>query len=212
MDTCSHFTLEHTDMAAFHHSPPDILNLLTEGRGITNKVNSRQSSLSTSAMWVIRSLPSSTCNTPKDTSSKFLPKICLQKALHPQSAQPSWGDAHSAAHRELQGVWDRQHLDHTIPGVHSLGQLVITLIRLCATDRERLFELFYGIISTNLASSGTSQHSHYKESKSTQQDAQLLTFIMENYSQQKCHFNSLQFLVTINIFISLFSFSYTCGS
>lgn len=44
MDTCSHFTLEHTDVAAFHHSPPDTLNLLRDGRGVTSKVNSRQTS------------------------------------------------------------------------------------------------------------------------------------------------------------------------
>lgn len=56
-----------------------------------------------------------------------------------------------------------------------------------------------------------SEHSHCKQSKSTHQDAQLLTFIMENYSQQKCHLCSVQILVIINIFISLLSFLYTCG-
>lgn len=44
MDPCSHFTLEHTDMATSHHSPPDTLDLLREGRDTTNKVNSRQTS------------------------------------------------------------------------------------------------------------------------------------------------------------------------
>ena len=36
---CSHFTLEDIDMAAFHHSPPDTLNLLRDGRGVTNNVD-----------------------------------------------------------------------------------------------------------------------------------------------------------------------------
>lgn len=89
--------------------------------------------------------------------------------------------------------------------------MTITLSSLWATHRERLLELFCGIISTSIASSGTSEYSHCKQSKSTHQDTQLLTFIMENYSQQKCHFSSVQFLVIINIFISLLSFSYTCG-
>lgn len=38
-----------------------------------------------------------------------------------------------------------------------------------------------------------------------------MTFIMVNYSQQKCHFSSVKFLAITNIFISLLSFSYTCG-
>lgn len=44
MDPFSYFTLEHTDVAAFCHSPSDTLNLLREGRDTTNKVNSRQTS------------------------------------------------------------------------------------------------------------------------------------------------------------------------